>query len=276
MAKEFSFDDIINELKKNASLKTVGNYEFTELTLKQQREILSAGFESVETPAKLTNIYNNYIKTCVNYADSMVSILEDTKIERRGYLLNILRTMSIGELYYKEDEDNENAPRKCFTLYKVKPEDLDVEVAPKVITFGPNNEFTIELETPTLAKDNQYNALLVNALQPYTKKRDNSIVGSVADLYQVYEIVKYINKCGMNDKVFDFASKPMPDKQKYLNVLPQAVISQINEYIRYAKSFEANALEAIAEDGEKTTISFDELFFIKASKEDEDKKDNKN
>lgn len=273
MAKDFSFDDIINELKKNTQLKTIGNYEFVELTLKQQREILSAGFESVETPAKLTNIYNNYIKTCINYTDSMIPILEDTKIELRGYLLNVLRTISIGDLYYKEDEDNEEI-KKCYKLYTVKPEDLEVEVAPKRIKFGPNNEFIIDLETPTLAKDNNYNSLLVNALQPYTKKKDNSVVGPVADLYQVYEIVKYISSCGINDNIMDFTSKSMPDKQKFLNLLPQSVISQINEYIRYAKSFEAKALEAISEDGEKTTVSFDELFFIKAAKEDEiDKKD---
>lgn len=270
MAKELSFDDIINSIKTSSTTKTVGNYEFSELTLKQQREILSAGFESVETPAKLTNIYNNYIKTCVNYMDSMVPILEDTKIERRGYILNVLRTISLGDLYYKHiDENNDDSLRKCYTLYKVAPEDLEVTVAPRRITFGQHDEFFVDLESPTLAKDNYYNSQLINALQPFTKKKDNSIMGPVADLYQIYEIVKYIKSCGIEDKEFDFNARSMPDKQKYLNAIPQNVISQINEYIRYVKTFEANALEAISEEGEKVTVTFDELFYIKAAKADE-------
>lgn len=271
MAKELSFDEIIATLKENTSVKTIGNYEFTELTLKQQREILSAGFESVETPAKLTNIYNNYIKTRVRYNDSMVPILEDTRIERRGYLLNVLRTMSLGNLYYKENEDeNDKTPRKCYTIHTVTPEELEISIPNKRITFGPNNEFFVELESPTLVKDNQYNAQLINALQPYTKKRDNSIIGSVADLYQAYEIIKFIKSCGMNDTTIDFNTRSMPDKQKYIDALPQKVISQINEYIRNVKSCEAAALEAVSEEGESVTVTFDELFFIKAAKESDE------
>lgn len=270
MAENISFEDILSSLKKNTSTRNIGGYEFNELTLKQQCEILAAGFDGVEAPAKLTNIYNNYIKTCVKFEDSLVSLLDDTKLERRGFMLNILRQVSLGSKYYKDPEEDSNiTERTCYTLYTVTEEDLQVVMEDKEITFGPNSEFTILLSTPTLSKDNHYNALLINALQPYSKKKDNSIIGPVADLYQIYEIMKFIKFASMNGVRFDFEQRTTNDKQKFLNLLPQNVIAEINDYIRDTKKHESKALEAVAETGDKINIGFDELFFIKAAKESE-------
>ena len=69
--KGLTFDHLLSELKSNSKEEAKGSYIFKELTLKQQRKILSGSFEAVEIPAKLANIYSDYLSDSVFSAEDM-------------------------------------------------------------------------------------------------------------------------------------------------------------------------------------------------------------
>lgn len=91
-----SFENILAELKNSATETVKGNYIIREITLKQQRKILNGGFEAVEMPAKLANIYNDYIRESVVRNDSMVDISQVVTVDIKPYLLIELRKIHSG------------------------------------------------------------------------------------------------------------------------------------------------------------------------------------
>ena len=179
--KGLTFDNLINELKNNSKQLQIGPYIFKELSHKQQRRILNGSFDAVEIPAKLANIYSDYISESVYKNDDLVDLSRIITLETKPYFINVLRTVSFGNKYYSKGEE--------YELYQVKPEDLVPNAKPHTIVA---NKFKINLEVPTLFDDERYNNLLSNALAPHKKKKSirDVNVGSVTDLYQVYELLK--------------------------------------------------------------------------------------
>ena len=178
-----TFDTLITELKNNSSQIVKGGYTFKELSHKQQRRILGGGFDAVEIPAKLANIYNDFISESVYMNDDIVDLARLVTLETKPYFINLLRVASFGKTYFLKGE--------AYDLYEVTPEDLKLKTAPRTVVA---NKFKINLEFPTLVDDSRYNNLLVTALNPHKKKRSlNDVnIGTVNDLYQSYEILKYI------------------------------------------------------------------------------------
>lgn len=257
-----TFDHLLNELKSNSKESVKGEYTFKELTLKQQRKILSASFDAVEVPAKLANIYSEYLSESVFSNEDMIDMSKEVTLETKPFFINELRCVSLGRLYYEKGE--------AYELYEVEPEDLVPKAKPKAIVA---NKFIINIAVPTLQEDAKYNNLLINALAPYKKKRDiNQInVGSVTDLYQVYELLKYIVSFEFNGEVYVFNRYSIQDRIKFINNLAQVTINEIKDYIKtYVKSSEERAMKAIsAETGNAITADINALFFSSTT----DKKD---
>ena len=155
-----TFDTLINELKNNSSQIIKGGYTFKELSHKQQRKILSGGFDAVEIPAKLANIYNDFLSESVYMNDDLVDLARVITLETKPYFINLLRVASFGKTYYVKGE--------AYDLYEVTPEDLKIKSTPHTVIA---NKFKINLEVPTLMEDSRYNNLLVTALTPHKKKR---------------------------------------------------------------------------------------------------------
>ena len=98
----------------------------------------------------------------------------------------------------------------------------------------------------------------------FKKNLSDEDYGKVADLYNVYELLKYITEIELNGDIFDFEKCPVNKKMKIINSLPQRVINEINEYIDSVKEHEDKALEAINEEtGETTMMDMTTLFFTK-------------
>lgn len=260
--KGLTFDNLINELKNNNSQLVKGTFTFKELTHKQQRKIISGNFDAVEIPAKLANIYSEYLSESVYHNDDPADLSKIITLETKPFFINVLRTISFGNIYYIKGEP--------YELYDVKPEDLYPKAQPKKIIA---NKFTINLAVPTLYDDLRYNNLLINALNPYKKKRSiNDInVGSVTDIYQMYELLKYISSFEFDGQIYHFNQYSIQDRIKFLNNLSQITIEEIKEYIKEnVKKAENVALEATSSTtGEKIIADINTIFFSTTTRKED-------
>lgn len=267
MKKEgLTFDHILNELKNNSKESTKGGYTFRELTLQQQRKILGANFDAVEIPAKLANIYSEYIVDSIFSTEDMVDMEQEVTLETKPFFICELRRISLGEMYYDKGV--------AYEMYDVQPEDLIPKAQPRTIEA---NKFKINIKVPTLNEDARYNSLLMHALAPYKKKRDiNQInVGSVTDLYQVYELLKYIVSFEFNGDEYIFNRYSIQDRIKFINNLAQVTVNEIKDYIReYVKSGEEKALKCINHTtGDTITADINTLFFSSTTNKKDSEED---
>lgn len=264
-SKTLTFDNIIAELKSNNKTSEKANYIFKELTLKQQRKILNSSYDPVEIPIKLASIYNDYISESVTLDGDLVDAARVITLETKPYFVNELRVLSIGKTYYEKGTG--------YELYTVQPDDL----VPKAVPYTVNaNKFKINLRVPTLYEDSRYNTLLINALNPYKRKKDlNELnLGSVSDLYQIYEIIKFVESFELYDKEYKFNQYTIQDRIKFLDGLAPEVIDEIKDYIkRTVKDNEEKAFTAISETGEKIVADINTIFFSVTAKKEESLED---
>lgn len=268
MKKEgLTFDHLLQELKTNNKETVKGNYTFKELTLKQQRKILNASFDAVEVPAKLANIYSEYISDSIFDNNDIIDMSSEVTLETKPFFINELRSISLGRTYYEKGEG--------YELYEVTPEDLIPKAQPKTIIA---NKFKINIAVPNLQEDSRYNSLLINALAPYKKKRNikDINVGSVTDLYQVYELLKYIVSFEFNGDVYIFNRYSIQDRIKFINNLAQVTINEIKEYVKeYVKASEERAMKATSlTTGDSITADINSLFFSATTNKKESKDNN--
>lgn len=254
MANELNFESLLSELEGNISSITKGNYVFNELTMKDQRRILNMGFSPIEIPVRISNVYNDFVTTAVKLKDDVVDVSDVITMDVKPYVMVQLRLLTLGNKY--QDSDG-----KSFTIREVTDSDLTNKVEPKIIEF---NNFIIRLAVPTLTKDRQINGQLLVELGNFKKKLSDEDYGKVADLYNVYELLKYITEIELNGKIFDFEKCPVNKKIKIVNSLPQRVVAEITDYIETVKEHEEKALQAFDDEtGESTTMEMTTLFFTK-------------
>lgn len=254
-----SFENILAELKNSATETVKGNYVIREITLKQQRKILNGGFEAVEMPAKLANIYNDYIRESVVRNDSMVDISQVVTVDIKPYLLIELRRNTFGDTYYGDGDEDDEVENKEYKLYEVTAKDLESVIKPVKVKFG---NVTIKLDVPTIEKESKYNALLISTgLSPFKKKKiDESTLAQVADVYQLYEMMKYISTIVFDGVEYDFDKVAMAQKMRFLDMISPTIVNNINKFIKKVKKSEEKAFRAIADDGDEITLGTRNLF----------------
>lgn len=258
-----SFENILAELKNSVTETVKGNYVIREITLKQQRKILNGGFEAVEMPAKLANIYNDYIRESVVRNDSMVDISQVVTVDVKPYLLIELRRNTFGDIYYGDGDEDEEVENKEYKLYEVTAKDLESAIKPVKVKFG---NVTIKLDVPTIEKESKYNALLISTgLSSFKKKKiDESTLAQVADVYQLYEMMKYISTIVFDGVEYDFDKVAMAQKMRFLDMISPTIVNNINKFIKKVKKSEEKAFKAIADDGDEITLGTRNLFMNNA------------
>lgn len=86
--EKISFDSILKEIQDSTSNVVLGNYEFKELTMKQQRKIMNGGYDNIEISAKFSNVYNEFIAENVILTNDMVSSDQVITLETRPAVLS--------------------------------------------------------------------------------------------------------------------------------------------------------------------------------------------
>ncbi len=263
MKEELTFEDLISDLKENGvQTSEKGGYKFTEMLHEESQKLMKIGSSSshLEIPAKVSNLYTDFIKNSIELVDDIVDITTVVTIDIKPLLLNELRRITLGSVYY-EDEDGVE-----FELKEVVEEDFNNTIEPTIISFG---KFGIKLSVPTIAKEKSINLSLLNDLQPYRNKKQlkDTDYGEIADLYQNYEIMKFITEIDCGGSVFDFESSPKNKKFKLISSLPQRVIAEIDDYIEHVKYNEIKACTIInKETKEERQIDINNLFFVRNSR----------
>lgn len=259
MKEELTFEDLISDLKENGVQTSVkGGYKFTEMLHEESQKLMKIGSSSshLEIPAKVSNLYTDFIKKCVVFENDLIDVVANTTTDIKPLLLAELRRLTLGSTYIN-DEDEE------FELKEITDADFKEIVKPVVVEF---NKFGIRLSAPTLEKEKSINNQLINDLQPYRNKKqlkDNDY-GDIADLYQNYEIMKYITEIDVNGSTYDFEGSPKNKKFKLISSLPQRVIADINDFIEQVKKNEIKACTVInKETKEETQIDLNNLFFVR-------------
>jgi hypothetical protein len=262
MKDELTFEDLISDLQENGVETSVkGGFKFTEMLHEDSQKLMKIGSTSahIEIPAKVANLFTEFIEKSVEFEEDVVKIAEYITTDIKPLLLNELRRLTLGDLYVDDDGVE-------YTLREVTNEDFKNVVKPTVIKF---NKFGIRLSAPTLEKERTLHNRLISDLQPFRNKKQmkDSDYGEIADLYQNYEIMKYITEIDCAGATYDFEASPKNKKIKLIASLPQKVIADINEYIELVKENEKKACTIINnETKEEEQIDMNTLFFVRNSR----------
>lgn len=65
MSDELNFESLLSELDGNITTISKGGLKFNELKMSDQRKIMNMSFNPIEIPARVSNIFNEYIKNSV-------------------------------------------------------------------------------------------------------------------------------------------------------------------------------------------------------------------
>lgn len=260
---ELDFESLIAGLSSQSDVVTKGKFKFKELTMKEQRRILNMGFNPIEIPARIENIFNDYIKVGVEIVDSMTDVSDEITVDLKPFLIVQLRNLTLGDKYIQTNGNS----KKVYNLYDVKESDLEQTIEPEIIKYG---NFIIRLAVPTINKDTAVNNQLLIELGNFKKNLTEEDYGKVADLYQVYELMKYITEIELNGNIFNFERCPVNKKNKIINSFPQKVVGQINDFIEKVKANEEKALTMIYEkDGSTKLADMSTLFFVRTARDKE-------
>lgn len=259
MTSELNFESLLSQLGENSQYSEKGGFRFTELTMSDQRKILNMGFNPIEIPARISNIFNEYIKSAVNLTNDNGNIFDYVTVDIKPFIIVELRNLTLGNSYFDSTTDT------TYQIRTVVDKDLEYRIKPTVIEF---NKFILRISVPTIAKDQYVNSQILLELGNFKKKLTEEDYGKVADLYQVYELIKYITEIELDGNVFDFEKCPINKKIKIINSLPQRVISQISDYMDTVKEREELALTATNEEiNSSITVDINSLFFTRTAKE---------
>lgn len=259
MKEELTFEDLISDLKENGVETSIkGGFKFTEMVHEESQKLMKVGSSSshIEIPAKVANLFTDFIIKSVELEDDVVELDSIVTTDIKPLLLNELRRLTLGNAFVT-DEGIE------YTIREVTEEDFRNTVKPTVIKF---NKFGIRLSTPTLEKEKMIHNQLIADLQPFRNKKQlkDSDYGEIADLYQNYEIMKYITQIDVDGSAYDFENSPKNKKFKLISSLPQKVIGEINDFIELVKENEKKACTIINnETKEEEQIDMNSLFYAR-------------
>ena len=98
---ELTFEELISDLKENGlETSTKGGFKFTEMLHEESQKLMKIGTSSanIEIPAKISNLFTDFIQKCVQYTDDVADVVENTTIDVKPLLLNELRRISLGDV----------------------------------------------------------------------------------------------------------------------------------------------------------------------------------
>ena len=253
MTDELNFESLLAELGENTSSIVNGGFRFTELKMSDQRKIMNMSFNPIEIPARVAMIFNEYIKNSVSYDDDMIDVSNSVTVDIKPFILTQLRILTLGDVY---------VDRQTKKVYKIKPidaADLTSTIEPGFVEF---NNMIIRFCVPTLSKETTINNQLLLEMSKFKKNLSEEDYGKVSDIYQVYEIFKYVTTIESNGKTFDFSNCPTNKKMKIVNNLPHKVVMSINDYIEKSRENAEEKIVAIhPETNEVIKLDVSTIFF---------------
>lgn len=254
MTNELNFESLLTKLSENITSVELGCYKINELKMSDQRKILNMNFNAIEIPARISKIFNEFISSSVSISsDYIQDVLSYITVDVKPFILAQIRILTLGDTYVDRKD------KKVYTIDPITDDSVMKLIEP--VTINHNN-MEITISVPTLKIDETINSSLLMELGKYKKDISEEDYGKIADLYQLYEICKYISTITMGDKQFDFTNCPINKKIKIVNNLSPRVVSAINQYIEKSKENGENKITATNhETNETIKLDVTTIFF---------------
>ncbi|MBO5827109.1 MAG: hypothetical protein J6R59_01325 [Paludibacteraceae bacterium] len=100
MANELNFESLLTELGENTTQTDIGSFRIKELKMSDQRKIMNMSFKAIEIPARVSNIFNEFIKNSVTITDENVpDVLNSITVDIKPFLLAQIRILTLGDIY---------------------------------------------------------------------------------------------------------------------------------------------------------------------------------
>lgn len=99
MSDELNFESLLSELDGNITTISKCGLKFNELKMSDQRKIMNMSFNPIEIPARVSNIFNEYIRNSVQFESDVVDVCNVLTVDIKPFILTQLRILTLGDNY---------------------------------------------------------------------------------------------------------------------------------------------------------------------------------
>ncbi len=201
--------------------------EFTQLSVKQQKELIKTGLDGAISGVTISNIMSQII------LDNSVDQYDFLTVDKFPIIL-ALRRVSFGDNVKVKDNDKEITFNLSEILEKNLTFDDDFS---KTLSFK-EEELEISLSVPSLKVDIKANEQQISS---FKKNKDAEISDTVGSLF-IFEIAKFVNKVKVGGEEMDLTSLQFKDRVSVIESIPAYLNNKILDYIQ---SFRKTEMEYV-------------------------------
>lgn len=235
-------EGFLDKLKKDTEASIThqsssGKVTVKQISLKQQKDIISTAVDGVQGAIGFTKMVNDMILENSDKSDLLI-------VDKVPILLK-LRKLSLGSDIDVDDEvlDIDKFIDNIKTIKKTFKETDVVE----------NGSVTLSLRIPSLKEETK---ILTRCIAEISKKKADKTSDSFGVIY-MYELIKYIERVKVDDDFdLDFATLKITDRIKVIENLPLSVYRKLSAFFNTISAYDAALLTA-----DDKTITIDPAFF---------------
>lgn len=256
--------DQLNRAKKSKTI--LDKYEICELTLTQQRELLSSVFDQIEAPARLGMSFNKVISDCTKLTDTDKT--KSITVAEKAYILREIRELSFGDVVTKEVEDPETGEVKKVKYKFTKNTIAPIKAIKPTKEIKINDDVSIIVSIPTIEKDNKITRELLSQINAYRRRvaaeKNGATLdsGKITGFYYIFELIKYVDKIKVGELEYNFDDMITNEQMRAIDSLAFPVSNQIAMYIQEVRDTEKAAFTIKnTETGQLETIDMNHAIF---------------
>lgn len=208
--------------------------DFSPLTVKQQKKILSSGVDTNIENLTFSNSINEIMTTNIKQPDVKIYTID------RPLIILQIRANSIGDeikLYIDTQEYKVNIKEQVRKIRKIKP---DLNSMTFTMSAG---EMAIKCSVPDIETDTEFNKHFTKKVK---KGKNNrlELTDLIGDIY-VHEIVKFIDSITLGENTVNFDTELSTTEMiEIFESLPLSVSAKITEEIQKVRKIEIESIES--------------------------------
>tara|TARA_R100000908_G_C3749192_1_gene144019 strand:+ start:35 stop:775 length:741 start_codon:yes stop_codon:yes gene_type:complete len=204
----------------------------SQITLKQQKDIIATSVNGVLGALQFTKAVNNLI--IENIANETFYTFD------RVPVLLALRVESLGDKIKNEKDEVVSLNESLEKIKKVPTFKLSEEV--KI------DSINVELRIPTLEEEN---VILTKSIQEMDKLKSEDLSKAMGLIY-IFELIKSVKSVQVEDELIDFNDLKVVDRVKIVEQLPLELYDNITSFLSQITKYEEEVLTI-----NETTIAVD-------------------
>lgn len=226
-----SINQLNTENTKPVYLPSVkGDVDFSPLSVKQQKQLLSGSVDSKAENLSFVNSLNDVLQeNCKSDTSMMV-------YDRALIALQIRSNMIGDELIITHDDKEYKISIKSHVRHC-----RNTLVPPSSDFTSTTGDVVIDCKQPTLATDTKFNRMFTKAINKKTKQ-DVSLTDVIGDMY-IHELLKFIKTITVNQARVEFADLSVEQMVNVFESLPITVSNNLADQIKTAREYETSCVK---------------------------------